>query len=189
MKKPVLCLALAMASTAGLAAETSRPALDRLVDCADIKESRQRLACFDREVAPLASARSATTRADAPQQVVRAPAPAPVAPVPGPAATPAPASEAPRSFGEDQLPKSRVATASADAQTMHANIERLRTVAASQFVIYLDNGQAWRHEDQVQGEYLREGEAITISKGTLGSYRLTRDAGKAKNWIRVTRIR
>ena len=72
---------------------------------------------------------------------------------------------------------------------MHANIERLRTVAASQFVIYLDNGQAWRHEDQVQGEYLREGEAITISKGTLGSYRLTRDAGKAKNWIRVTRIR
>jgi hypothetical protein len=57
------------------------------------------------------------------------------------------------------------------------------------FNLYLDNGQVWRHEDSVQGEYLRDGEAITIEKGALGSYKLTRDAGKSRNWIRVTRVR
>jgi hypothetical protein len=62
-------------------------------------------------------------------------------------------------------------------------------VTASDFIVYLDNGQAWKHQDVVLGEYLREGEAITISRAALGSYRLTRDAGKSKNWIRVTRIR
>ena len=53
----------------------------------------------------------------------------------------------------------------------------------------LDNGQTWRHEDQTLGAYLKEGEAITIRKGTLGSYRLSRDDGDAKNWIRVSRVR
>jgi hypothetical protein len=62
-------------------------------------------------------------------------------------------------------------------------------VGSSEFILYLDNGQAWRHQDQVLGEYLRQGEAITISRAALGSYRLTRDAGSTKNWIRVTRIR
>ena len=72
---------------------------------------------------------------------------------------------------------------------MHARIQRLRAVAANDFIVYLDNGQAWRHQDASLGGYLREGEAITISKGTLGSYRLTRDAGNSKNWIRITRIK
>jgi hypothetical protein len=56
-------------------------------------------------------------------------------------------------------------------------------------VITLDNGQAWRHDNETLGEYLRKGEAVTISKGLMGTYRLTRDAGAAKNWIRVARIR
>jgi hypothetical protein len=189
--KKFVSLALATLSCPGFAAEAP---LDRLVGCADIKESRDRLACFDREVAPLASARARSPApAAAPAQVARTPAPpgpatspAPAAAVPGPAPAPAPAS---RSFGDEQLqPKDRAATSEAE-QVLHARIERLRTVTASDFIVYLDNGQAWRHQDQTLGAYLRLGDAVTISRAALGSYRLTRDAGSTKNWIRVTRIK
>lgn len=191
MKKSVVSLVLAAVSIPASAAE---PAVDRLVGCADIRDTRDRLACFDREVAPLVSARA---RPAPPPPAVAATAPtAPVAPVaPAPAApaavTPATVAPAPtaRTFGEEQLqPKDRTPNA-ADQQTLQAKIERIRAVSASDFIVYLDNGQAWRHQDAVLGGYLRVDDAITISKGALGSYRLTRDAGSSKNWIRVTRIR
>lgn len=192
MKKSVVSLVLVAVACPAFPAETS---MDRLVRCTDIKDSRGRLACFDREIAPLASTRSspAPTPANTPPPsapVVRNTAPVPV-PVPAPAPTPAtPSAPLPTSsFGQEQLaPKFRAAVPE-EEQTLHARIERLRTVTASDFIIYLDNGQAWRHEDQVQGAYLRQGEAVTISRAALGSYRLTRDAGSSKNWIRVTRIR
>jgi len=71
---------------------------------------------------------------------------------------------------------------------LHGRIASLRTAGAA-YQVALDNGQTWRHEDQTLGVYLKEGDAVTIRKGTLGGYRLTRDAGNEKNWIRVTRIR
>jgi hypothetical protein len=185
MKKTVVSLVLAAASCPAWPADSTP--VDRLVACADLRDSRDRLACFDREVAPLVTARSGSKRPDTPSlPVVRVPVPVP-APSPAPASTPAPAPIKP-GFGDEQLaPKSRAAPE--EEQVLHARIERLRTVTASDFIVYLDNGQAWRHQDVNLGSYLRQGEAITISKGALGSYRLTRDAGSSKNWIRVTRIR
>jgi len=186
MKKSVVSLVLAVVACPALPAESS---MDRLVGCADIKDSRDRLACFDREVAPLASARSRPTPSAPPVAVART-VPAPTPPPTTPAA-PIPSSPAPgaKSFGEEQLqPKARSA-APEEEQVLHAHIQRLRTVTANDFIVYLDNGQAWRHQDAVLGGYLREGDAITISKGALGSYRLVRDAGGSKNWIRATRIR
>ncbi len=180
MNKPVICLALAMAATAGVAAE-SPPGLDRLVDCASLKGSRERLACFDQEIAPLAKARATGS---APVAAVAPPsrqAPAPSTPAIAPAAPGA-------AFGREQLAPKLQPVVPDDEQTLHASITELRQTGSS-FIVTLDNGQAWRHDNQALGEYLRKGEAVTISKGALGSYRLTRDAGAAKNWIRVTRIR
>jgi hypothetical protein len=188
MKKSVVSLILAAASCPALPADST--SLDRLTGCADIRDSRDRLACFDREVAPLRSSRSEPLRpASPPPAAARVPAPA-IASAPAPAPMPAPApAPAKPTFGDEQLsPKSR-AVAPEEDQVLHARIQRLRTVTASDFIVYLDNGQSWRHQDSSLGGYLREGEAITISKGTLGSYRLTRDAGSSKNWIRVTRFR
>jgi hypothetical protein len=189
MKKSVVSLVLTAVSIPALPAE---PTVDRLVGCAEIRDTRDRLACFDREVAPLVSARARSAPAAAPPSVATAaPAPVPatsatVAPVTAVAPAPAPAA---RSFGEEQLQRKDRAADSEDQQSLHAKIERIRTVSASDFIVYLDNGQAWRHQDSVLGGYLRVDEAITITKGALGSYRLTRDAGNSKNWIRVTRIR
>jgi hypothetical protein len=189
MKKPVLCVALAMISASALSAE-SLLQVDRLVNCAVFKNSRERLACFDREVESLAKARLAapTVSTAAPASAIPMPAgPAPV--IAGPATT-VPGATAPgSSFGQEQLAPRLLPDTPEAAQILHARITALRTAGAVNFLVTLDNGQVWRHENSVQGAYLRVGEAITISKGALGSYRLTRDAGDAKNWIRVARIR
>jgi hypothetical protein len=38
--------------------------------------------------------------------------------------------------------------------------------------------------------YLNPGEAVTITRASMGSYRLTLDsAGNGKSWVRVTRVR
>jgi hypothetical protein len=191
MKKSVVSLVLAAVAVPVLPAE---PPVDRLVGCADIRDSRDRLACFDREIAPLASARARPApAAPVTPATTAAPAAPPAAPLPSTAVavTPAPAAPAStaRTFGDEQLQRKDRIADPGDPQSLNAKIERIRTVSASDFIVYLDNGQAWRHQDAVLGGYLREGEAITISKGALGSYRLTRDAGNSKNWIRVTRIR
>lgn len=181
MNKSVVSMLLAAVTVPALAAE-SAPA-DRLISCADIRDSGERLACFDREAAPLVSAKSGTLHPPSPPPAGRVPAPNSET---TPAQLPAPPKP---TFGDEQLaPRSRATPLEAD-QVLHAHIERLRTVSASDFIVYLDNGQAWRHQDVSLGGYLREGEAVTIGKAALGSYRLTRDAGKSKNWIRVTRIR
>jgi hypothetical protein len=181
MNRPIVSLLL-LASAPAFTGEATIPAVDRLVACAEVQNPSQRLACFDREVAPLAKAKSPGNTARAPGTSTPAP-PAAVAAVPAPKP----------SLGDEQL-KSKAkpreeAKAEADEQAVHAHIASIRKVSTNTFVVSLDNGQAWRHEDVSLGEYLRNGEAITIRKGTLGSYRMTRDAGDSKNWIRVTRIR
>jgi hypothetical protein len=197
MKKSIVSLVLVAAAGPTLTAE---PSVERLLSCTDIRNSRDRLACFDREVAPLASAR---VRPELPPSPAGGPPPVPVAsnrvpvpvtvPAPTPSSTPtpgpAPAPLQTPSFGQEQLAPKFRAEVPAEELTLHARIERLRIVTANDFIVYLDNGQAWSHQDQVLGAYLRQGEAITISRAALGSYRLTRDAGSSKNWIRVTRIR
>ena len=77
----------------------------------------------------------------------------------------------------------------ADDAPLRAHVSSQRPAGTGVFIVFLDNGQAWRHEDYALGTYLREGDAITISKASMGSYRLTRDGANAKNWIRVTPVR
>jgi hypothetical protein len=189
LKKSMVCLVLTLAPVPLLAGEAA-PVLDRLVDCTDLKSSRDRLACFDQEIAPLARARSSAipppVGAIAPRQQAAPPTPSPAS---APAISSAPAAPPAATFGSEQLATKRQPSAEEDEIALHARIADLRAGGAGTFVVALDNGQSWRHENSMLGEYLRKGEAITISKGALGTYRLTRDAGAAKNWIRVTRIR
>lgn len=202
MQKRIVILAVG-ASLAMPAVQAAGLSLDQLVACAAITESSARLACYDREVAPLARQVAAPGPSSASRQPA-APTPVPAAstaplPVPGPtvSATPiargpaapaAPATPAP-SFGDEQLSRERRPAAAAEEQVLHAHLTSQSPAGGGLFNLYLDNGQVWRHQDQMLGPYLRDGEAITIEKGALGSYRLTRDAGKSRNWIRVTRVR
>ncbi|MEO8315875.1 MAG: hypothetical protein ABI645_13910 [Pseudomonadota bacterium] len=184
MKKPVLSFVLAASLTPVWAAEPV-PAIDKLVACSDVQDSSQRLSCFDREIAPLARAKSAAPPVSAARPTPGPPASAAVAAPVMPAAS---AGVAP-SLGQEQLDNKLKPPKSEAELILHATIASIRQVAPGAWLVSLDNGQAWRHEDLAQGSYLRVGEAVTIGKAAMGSYRLTRDAGEAKNWIRVTRIR
>jgi len=206
-RKLIVALVTALVTLEAGAASLS---VDQLVACAEVTNSEARLACYDREVVPLARevagrARAASPAApDAAAPASRAGVPAPVpapatvnAPTPAtlptpatatvPAPTPAPA--APPSFGQEQLAREQGPAPRQEDLTLHARLSSQKSVGAGLFNLYLDNGQVWRHEDPVLGPYLKDGDAITIEKGALGSYKLTRDAGKARNWIRVTRVR
>lgn len=193
MKKSLLALAIATACASAVAAEPAAT-LERLAACSAIADRDQRLACFDREIAPVARGRTTPPAAPTAQRSNPAPTPQPRAQTaPAPAAPPvasAPPAAPQKSFGEEQLDPKRRATQPAEEDlTLHARITELRKIGASAFAVTLDNGQVWRHEDGHLGSYLREGEAVTLRKGTLGSYRLTRDEGASRDWIRVTRVR
>ena len=178
-RKLIAGLVVALATVEASAASLSE---DHLVACARMTDSAARLACYDREVAPLARKVAEPARAPSPAVPVPAPAAATV-PTPAPATTPAP------SFGQEQLTREQGPAAKEEEVALHARLSSQKSVGPGLFNLYLDNGQVWRHEDQVLGSYLKDGDAITIEKGALGSYKLTRDAGKSRNWIRVTRVR
>jgi hypothetical protein len=172
MNNAALPLVLAFVCVPALCAESAAPATANLEVCMDLSDPQQRLTCFDREMSQIRKPTPATSTA--PKQ-----APAPV-PIPAPV-TP--------TFGQEQLPSKARPAAPAQEQTLHAHIAALRDVAPGNYLVTLDNGQIWSHEDPQRAAYLREGEAITISKGSLGTSRLTRDAGNTRDWIRVKRVR
>jgi hypothetical protein len=193
MKKSMGWLIAAAVAAQVSAAEP--PSIDRLVDCAAIGSAQERLACFDREVTAFARVRSqAVTPGSVPpaQSAARATPPAPPAPPAAaaapPAASAASSGSASASFGGESL-SSKSKKDNQAPESMRARVERIRPAGTGVYLVYLDNGQTWRHEDEVNGAYLHEGDAITITKATLGAYRLTRDAGNGKNWIRVSRVR
>jgi hypothetical protein len=179
MKIQFAALALAAASRS-FAAEPPAVSLDRMLACAEITAATARLECFDRSVA---ATRAPDTRAAPAPAVVPAPAPVQVpsrveaSPPPPPQAS-SPAEE--KTKGNEQ-PEA--------TGTVHARITETRKASGGLYLIMLDNGQTWRHEQGSMEPYLKVGEAVTIRRATLGSYRLTLDAGKASNWVRVSRIR
>jgi hypothetical protein len=192
MRKPVASLIFALVAAPAWTAESVSTAVEKIVACAEVQGSAARLACFDREVAPLRQrgATAAQVDSSAPalpraseraQPVVRAPAPSGSASATPPSAVP--------SFGEEQLAPMNRREPQVEQPALQARISVLRQAGTSNYLVTLDNGQVWRHEDAHLGSYLRVGDAITIKSGTMGSYRLTRDAGASRNWIRVTRVR
>jgi len=185
MQKHLVMLAVGLTlSTVG--ARAASPAIDSLVACAGISDSTARLACFDREVAPLARVGAATVPATPPRAAQTRPVPVPT--VPPTPVTREPAAATP-TFGDEQLSREQRSASTAADLTLHARLTSQKAAGGGFTNLYLDNGQVWRHQDQVLGAYLRDGDAITIEKGALGSYKLSRDAGKSRNWIRVTRVR
>jgi len=186
MRNPVASLVLATCAVAAGAAEPAPPA-ERLLACADLADQSARLACFDREVAPLVRARR--------EPQTRAPAPSVAAPVAAPRAAstppvaPAPAAAAATpAFGSEQLKPIEKGSA-ASTEILHARITASTRGGQGTYLVTLDNGQVWRHEEGSQMEYLKVGEAVTITRAALGSYRLTIDSLNSGKWVRVSRVR
>ena len=186
MQKRIWTVTMAM-GLAALEADAASLSVDELVACAGMPDSSARLACYDRQVAPFARQVDGTApRSGSSGTPAVSPAPAAPTSPPRASAPPAPAT-ATSSFGQEQITvEKRLA---AEDKTLHARLSSQKPAGGGYVNLYLDNGQVWRHEDRVLGAYLRDGDAVTIEKGALGSYKLSRDEGKSRNWIRVTRVR
>jgi hypothetical protein len=170
--------------------------LSRLLACRDLADAKARLACFDREAAALSSASaaplppsSAASRPAAPTSITPAAAgTTPAAPVAAPA-QPAAVLDPQQKFGlaEKAVAAKEVAagTRAADASKIEAHITQLKQAADGHIVFSLDNDQVWRQLN-AEGELLaKQGDAVTISRGALGSYWLQIKSGRGCKVMRL----
>jgi len=163
-----------------------------LLACRGLADAAARLACFDREAAALVPSPGASAAAAA-KTVPQTPPPAAALaapPTPPPATHPAPLLDQQQQFG---LPERAVAakevaagTRAADVAKMRAHIVQLSAAPDGRMVFSLDNGQAWR-QLLVEGDLLaKPNDAVTISRGSLGSYWLELSS---KRGCKVMRVR
>ncbi len=160
--------------------------------CRDIADPAARLACFDRAVDTPVAAKSSAAPAPASAPASPAPAPRPPAVVATPPADPAPAvpvvaPAAPPLNAEQQfgLPEHTVTVKEVEAGRRAADLKKLEahvvgiTVAPDQRLVFtLDDGQVWR-QNASEGELLaKQGDAVTISRGLLGSFWLQLPSGR-----------
>jgi hypothetical protein len=147
-----------------------------------MKDSLERLVCFDRAFAAPA------------QSAAPAPAAAPVAPVtatppvPAVAATPA-ASEA---FGDEQVKRPvKELKVKAGPENLQATVASLKEMRKGLFRITLDNEQVWEQGETTSLFRVDVGDTVRIERGALGSYRMARvaDNGRAGGWVQVNRLK
>jgi hypothetical protein len=180
-------------AVAGLAASSSGFAADAQVEagrqCAQLKDSLQRLVCYDRIF------QAGDTAAAAPSGAPRAAAPVP-APVPVPAprvALPAPAVAvapvaAPALGDESVQRREKDKNKPAEAASLEATITALKETRPQVVRLTLDNGQVWQQMDMSSMFQVNVGDTVRIEKGTMGGYRLARTSRGRSGWVRVTRV-
>ena len=190
-----LSVALAISITAvELAAAQPLPAT--LEACTRIGQDFERLACFDRELATLShgarkggpaapsvatvpSQPTATGGSAASSDAVRIPtAPAPLTREQKFGLSP----EGVRKLEAKQGIKHAEAP---EVAGVTAHVARIAHSASGRIVFTLDNGQVWRQAELRSSFETAPGEAVTISKGALGAFRLVTSRHK---WTSVERI-
>jgi hypothetical protein len=156
-----------------------------LLACRDLTDSAAGLACFDRETVALAGAPAVA-----------------VAPAPSTATTPASAASRATPAAEPLTPEQKfglspstiVAKEAAAAGTqagkeskLQAHINGLALVGDRRTLFTLDNAQVWQQLEADGTDVMaRLGDAVTISRGLLGSYWLQLKTGRG---CKVTRLR
>lgn len=153
---PVLTLIL-MSAGAAAAAQGLPPELRRCM--AETAESA-RLACFDREAARLVGATDA------------------------PAMTPEERFGLRGDVARETLEREKAARQS--LERLEARVTAVASGPTGDWVVTLDNGQAWAQVPSGTRYTIRVGDAVTISSASLGSYMLTGESGRS---VRVRRRR
>jgi hypothetical protein len=193
----VIAAAVALSSTA--LCDAADPFAD-LLACRDIADATARLQCFDREAAGLAPASKASAKSASPAAatVVATPAQPPAAkaaqpipPAPTSPAAPAspPAVDSQQQFGlsEGAIAKQEIAAGTRPSKISKIEAHIVRTAHASDghLIFTLDNDQVWR---QLEAEeiLIKPGEAVTVSRASLGSFWLKMSSGRG---CKVTRLR
>ncbi len=175
MRRLPLC-SLAVAALLGIGTAVAAEDIGAAVSaCRDEPDDARRLACYDR-----AAGRATKTLAAA-------------APAPAPAAAPAPAPAAARSeddFGrERQLAyeeDQKRAEATRAVGELQSSIVGIETRMDGLMTFTLENGQVWRQSRPDSRFSIKQGDAVRIQPGSLGSFILS---GPTKKSTRVTRVK
>jgi hypothetical protein len=154
--------------------------------CRAEADDARRLACYDRAVGRATEAASSERAAP--------PVPAPAAAAPAAAAAPTAASPAAAVKSEDDFGRERQmayeedqkrAEASRAVGELQSTIVGLETRIDGLMTFTLDNGQVWRQSRPDSRFSIKQGDAVRIQPGSLGSYILS---GPTKKSTRVTRV-
>ena len=154
---PAICFAIAASVLLNNTALADDAALrTSLAQCARLRNNAERLACYD----SLATSGS-------PQQ---------------------PATDEDMFGMRSEISRNVASTSSAPArqqtESITANVQELQRAADGRLVIALDNGQRWRQESSTE-LLLEVGDAVTIERGAMSSFRLT---SAKKRFARVKRV-
>lgn len=173
---------LGLVSSVAAAAESP---LDAARRCGMVKDSLERLVCYDRLFGPDAMPPAARAPSATPMVPVAPPAPvaAPVAAAPvaaAPAAAPA--------LGDEAVKKHSKATKSNEPTGLTANVSALKEIGQNLYRISLDNGQVWQQVESASLFQVAVGDTVRIEKGVMGSYRMSRTSNGQSGWVHVTRV-
>jgi hypothetical protein len=153
------------------------PTAADLARCANIADSAARLACYDAVTANKSNATAAAAATTTPAPAA-APAPAatPAPSAPSAPAAPTPAAAAfssdPKNFGFTEAQRAPAAAQAAAPKAITAHIAKVIDTRWGPSYAVLDNGQTWEFVDSDQQAGLRPQDAVTIKRGTLGSFLL-----------------
>jgi hypothetical protein len=173
MRNAVLWLAVAglMAGAPGLAADAQ---VEAGRQCALVKDSLQRLVCYDR----VFQVSTASVPPPAPRLAEPAAAPA-IAVAPGAAAA----------LGDEVVQRKERTGKPEEPASLEANITALKETRQDVVRMTLDNGQIWQQMDMSSVFQVTVGDTVRIEKGKMGGYRLVRVSRGRSGWVRVTRLR
>jgi hypothetical protein len=143
-------------------ARAAEPLPEPLRTCMGIRNDTERLACYDAAVAHLESGTDAPSRENifGASAASRAPAQRP------------PATE------ETQAPEE-------DLRQISGKIVGKRVADGGMPVLTLDNDQVWRQQDADVSLLLEIGDSVTITRASLGTFRLTDKRGRSARFRRV----
>lgn len=186
IKPSAVCSVVFAAPWWAAAAPLADP-LAGLLACRELPDAAARLACFDRETAALARGHGASVAA-AP---IMTPATSPGAATRSPATPNAPPLTPEQKFG---LSPSAIAAKEDAASTkapqeakLQARITALALIGDGRALFTLDNSQVWQQLEANGTDVMAKlGDAVTISRGVLGSYWLQMRTGRG---CKVTRLR
>jgi hypothetical protein len=183
-------------AAAGMLASGSGHAADAQVEagrqCAQVRDSLQRLVCYDR----IFQAGDSAAPAAAPRAATPVPAPAPAR---APVAASAPVVAAPvvaapvlaPSLGDEivqRKAKDKDKAKPAEPTSLEATITALKETRPDVVRLTLDNGQVWQQMDMSSVFQVTVGDTVRVEKGTMGGYRLVRTSRGRSGWVRVTRV-
>ena len=138
-------------------ATAAEPLPDAIKSCATMRNDTERLACYDRAVAHIESGEAAPSKENM--------------------------------FGANTAlatpKKPERETQGEDLQQITGKVVAVSHAEGGSVILTLDNGQVWRQQDSDATLVIEIDDSVTISRASLGTFRLTDKRGRSARFRRV----